>query len=434
MKKPTTLAAVVPAANIEEAWQEVGASFERFCLTAGLATLSSMMEEDAVQLCGPRYGRKDGKAGHRWGKTKGKLGFHGGKVELERPRIRARNGTEMSLPSWEEAVSNDLLGKWAMNLMLINVSTRKYGRAVRLPEGGVGAPSGSGVSKSAVSRRFVALSAARMKEWMAADLSKLDLLVIQIDGIHIKDELMLLAAVGVDGKGGKHPLGVIEGAAENAAVAQALLDNLIERGLDPKVCRLFVIDGAKALSKAIRKTFGRHTPIQRCQVHKARNIMERLPKSLQAGVRKVLRQAWELSDAAKAEKLLRNLARRLDHDAPGVSGSILEGLDEILTVSRLGLPAELRRSLACTNIIENMNGTIRRVCRNVKRWKDASMALRWTGAAMREAAKAPETDLTAISNSAPPADPGDCGLAIIPQPEEGDFHSPSVSGNLAGDA
>ena len=336
MKRPTTLTAIVPAANIEEAWQEVGASFERFCLTAGLATLSSMMEEDAVQLCGPRYGRQDGKAGHRWGKTKGKLGFHGGKVELERPRIRARNGKEMPLPSWEEAVSNDLLGKWAMNLMLINVSTRKYGRAVRLPEGGIDAPSGSGVSKSAVSRRFVALSAARMKEWMAADLSKLDLLVIQIDGIHIKDDLMLLAAVGVDGKGSKHPLGVIEGAAENAAVAQALLDNLIERGLDPKVCRLFVIDGAKALSKAIRKTFGRHTPIQRCKVHKARNIMERLPKSLQAGVRKALRQAWELSDAAKAEKLLRNLARRLDHDAPGVSGSILEGLDEILTVSRLG--------------------------------------------------------------------------------------------------
>jgi putative transposase len=387
MKKATTLTAVVPTANVEEAWQEVGASFERFCLTAGLATLSNMMEEDAVQLCGPRYGREDGKAGHRWGKTKGKLGFHGGKVELERPRIRARGGREIPLPSWEEAASEDLLGKWAMNLMLINVSTRKFGRAVRLPEGDIGAPIGAGVSKSAVSRRFVALSAERMKEWMAADLSKLDLLIIQIDGIHIKEDLMLLAAVGVDGKGGKHPLGVIEGAAENAAVAQALLDNLIGRGLDPTVCRLFVIDGAKALSKAIRKTFGRYTPIQRCQVHKARNIMERLPKSLQAGVRKALRQAWELNDAAKAERLLRNLARRLDHDAPGVSGSILEGLDEILTVTRLGLPAELRRSLACTNIIENMNGTIRRVCRNVKRWKDASMALRWTGAAMREAAK-----------------------------------------------
>ncbi len=387
MKKPTTLTAVVPPENVAEAWQEVAASFDRFCLTAGLEALSSMMKDDAAQLCGPRYGRADGKVGYRWGKTKGKLGFHGGKVEIERPRVRGRDGGEIPLPSWNEAVSQNLLGKWAMNLMLINVSTRKFGRAVRLPEGDVGAPEGAGVSKSAVSRRFVALSEERMKEWMATDLSKLDLLVIQIDGIHIKEDLMLLAAVGIDSKGGKHPLGVIEGATENAAVVQALLDNLIERGLDPQVCRLFVIDGAKALSKAIRKTFGRHTPIQRCQVHKARNITERLPKSLHASVRRALRQAWELDDASKAERLLRNLARRLEHDAPGVSGSILEGLDEILTVTRLGLPAELRRSLACTNIIENMNGTIRRVCRNVKRWRDASMALRWTGAAMQEAAR-----------------------------------------------
>jgi len=387
MKKPTTLTAVVPPENVAEAWQEVAASFDRFCLTAGLEALSSMMKDDAAQLCGPRYGRADGKVGYRWGKTKGKLGFHGGKVEIERPRVRGRDGGEIPLPSWNEAVSQNLLGKWAMNLMLINVSTRKFGRAVRLPEGDIGAPEGAGVSKSAVSRRFVALSEERMKEWMATDLSKLDLLVIQIDGIHIKEDLMLLAAVGIDGKGGKHPLGVIEGATENAAVVQALLDNLIERGLDPEVCRLFVIDGAKALSKAIRKTFGRHTPIQRCQVHKARNITERLPKFLHASVRKALRQAWELNDVAKAEKLLRNLARRLERDAPGVSGSILEGLDEILTVTRLGLPAELRRSLACTNIVENMNGTIRRVCRNVKRWRDASMALRWTGAAMLEAVK-----------------------------------------------
>ena len=233
--------------------------------------------------------------------------------------------------------------------------TRRFGRAVRLPEGDISAAKGTGVSKSAVSRRFVALSAERMAEWMAADLSELDLLIIQIDGIQIEEDLTLLAAIGIDGDGGKHPLGVIEGATENAAVAQALLDNLIGRGLDPKVCRLFIIDGAKALAKAIRRTFGRHTPIQRCQVHKARNI--------------------------------RNLARRLEHEAPGVSASILEGIDEILTVTRLGLPVELRRSLACTNVIENMNGTIRQVCRNVKRWRDAKMVLRWTGAAMLEAAK-----------------------------------------------
>ena len=387
MKKSTPSAAVVPAAIVEDAWQDVSASFERFCLTAGLATLSTMMEEDAVHLCGPRYGRADSKTGHRWGTTKGKVGFHGGKVEIERPRVRARDGGELVLPSWESAMSEDLLGRWALNLMLINVSTRKFGRAVRLPGGDIAAPKGAGVTKSAVSRRFVALSAERMKEWMAADLSKLDLLVIQIDGIHIKEDLMLLAAVGIDGDGRKHPLGVIEGATENAAVVQALLDNLVGRGLDPAICRLFIIDGAKALSKAIRNTFGRHTPIQRCQVHKARNITERLAKPLHASVRKALRQAWELDDADKAEKLIRNLARRLEREAPGASGSILEGLDEILTVNRLGLPAELRRALACTNIIENMNGAIRQVCHNVKRWQDASMALRWTSAAMLEAAK-----------------------------------------------
>ena len=388
MKKSTTSAAVVAATILEDAWQEVGASFERFCLTAGISTLVGMMEEDAARLCGPRYGRADGKSGHRWGKTTGKAGFHGGKVEIERPRVRCvEDGGELALPSWQAALSEDLLGKWALNLMLINVSTRKFGRAVRLPGGDIPATRGSGVSRSAVSRRFVALSAERMQEWMAADLSGLDLLIIQIDGIHIEDNLMLLAAVGIDGNGTKHPLGVIEGASENAAVAQALLDNLIGRGLDPTVCRLFIIDGAKALSKAIRNTFGRHTPIQRCQVHKARNITERLAKPLHASVRKALRQAWELDDADKAEKLIRNLARRLEREAPGVCASILEGIDEILTVTRLGLPVELRRSLACTNIIENMNGTIRQVCRNVKRWRDARMVLRWTAAAMLEAAK-----------------------------------------------
>ena len=391
MRKSTTktVSSSAPdsAAMVKDAWQDVGASFERFCLTAGIATLTEMMERDAAALCGGRYDREDGCDGHRWGKTKGRVGFHGGTVEVERPRVRAKGGAELPLPSWEAAQSEDFLERWAMNLMLINVSTRKFRRAVRLPEGDVPAPSGSGVSKSAVSRRFVALTEARLGEWMNADLSKLDLLAIQIDGIHIEEDLLLLAAVGIDGEGVKHPLGLIEGATENAAVVQALLDNLVERGLDPTVCRLFIVDGAKALIKAIRKTFGRHTPIQRCQVHKARNIVERLPKSLHASVRVALRQAWELDDADKAEKLIRNLARRLEQQAPGVAASILEGIDEILTVIRLGLPKELRRSLACTNIIENMNGTIRRVCHNVKHWRDASMALRWTAAGMMEAAK-----------------------------------------------
>jgi len=346
-----------------------------------------MLENDAREACGSRHSRAEGRRGYRWGRTQGKIGFHGGRVDIERPRVRELGGKEIVLPSWERAITEDWLGRWALNLMLINVSTRKFRRAVRLPEGDIPAPHGAGVSKSAASRHFVALSAERMKEWMASDLAGLDILVVQIDGIHIVDDLVLVAAIGIDGDGVKHPLGLVEGATENTAVVQALIDNLVERGLDPAVPRLFIIDGAKALSKAIRRTFGRHTPIQRCQIHKARNIVGRLPPSLHASVRRVLRQAWELDDAEKAEKLIRNLARRLEHEAPGACASILEGLDEMLTVTRLGLPSQLRRALACTNIIENMMSTVRRVCRNVKRWRTASMALRWTAAAMLEAKK-----------------------------------------------
>ena len=372
---------------VGQALDEMTASFERFCLAAGLEVLGEMLEADAAALCGPRHGRGVGRRAQRWGRTVGPIGFHGGKVAVARPRVRTREGRELALPSWEGANAENWLGRWAMNLMLIGVTTRRFGRAVRLPEGDVPAGPGAGVSKSAASRRFVALSAERMAAWMAQDLSGLDLLAVQIDGIHVAEDIVLLAAIGVDGEGAKHPLGLVEGATENAAVVQALLDDLVGRGLDPSVCRLFIVDGAKALTKAIRRTFGRDTPIQRCQVHKARNIADRLPKALQAPVRRALRQAWELDDAAKAERLLRNLARTLEPRAPGAAAAILEGLDEILTVVRLGLPRELRRSLACTNIVENVVGSVRRVCRNVKRWRDAGMALRWTAAAMLEAAK-----------------------------------------------
>jgi len=382
----TTSTAVPTRALKLEAMANISASFELFCLASGMEALGEMMDHDAQAICGPRHARGQFRRAHRWGKTKGKIGFHGGNVEIERPRLRSFAGKEQTLPSWEAAVAENWLGKWAMNQMLINVATRKFARSVRLPAGDVPAPAGAGLSKSAASRRFVALSAARMKEWMASDLAGLDLLVVQIDGIHMDEDLILVAAIGVDAKGDKHPLGLAEGATENAATVQALIDNLIERGLDPAVPRLFIIDGAKALSKAIRRTFG-PAAIQRCQIHKARNVMERLPKSLHASVRRVLRQAWELDDADKAEKLLCNLAQRLERDWSGVSGSILEGIDEILTVTRLGLPKELRRSLACTNMIENVMGTVRRVCRNVKRWRSGSMAMRWTAAAMQEAAK-----------------------------------------------
>ena len=373
---------------VKTAFQEVQSSFENFCLLAGIEAFQDLLEEEAADLCGERHQRHEDRRGRRWGKARSPVAFHGGRIDIERPRVRTPDGQqELELPSLAAGQREDWLGRWAMNQMLINVSTRRFRRSVRLPDGDVVSIKGDGTSKSAVSRKFVALSSAKLETWLATDLSPLDLLAIQIDGLHVQEDLILVAAVGIDATGEKHPLGLVEGATENAATVQALLDNLIERGLDPAVVRLFIIDGAKALSKAIRRTFGKDTPIQRCQVHKARNITERLPKPLHAAVRKTLRQAWEQDDALKAERLVRNLARRLEKDWPGISATILEGMEEILCVVRLGLPQDLRRSLACTNIIENMNGTIRQVTRNVKRWRDASMALRWTAAGMMEARK-----------------------------------------------
>src|ERR1700688_3199175 len=209
MKKAITPLTALPPTGmgtVDKAWDAVSVSFDRFCLTAGIEALGTMMEQDAEQACGGRHARSDGRRGHRWGRTQGKIGFHAGKVSVERPRVRDLRCQELALPSWERAVAEDWLGKWAMNLMLINVSTRKFRRAVRLPEGDVPAPAGAGISKSATSRHFVALSAARMREWLASDLSGLDLLVVQIDGIHIAEHLILVAAIGIDAQGIKHPL------------------------------------------------------------------------------------------------------------------------------------------------------------------------------------------------------------------------------------
>src|SRR6201987_2996160 len=207
MKTSNIKTNAMPNRPVVKAWHEVSASFDRFCLAAGIEALGTMMEADVTAACGPRHGRDAARRAHRWGRRRGRIAFHGGKIEVERPRVRGVDGREVTIPSWETAAQENWLGRWAMNLMLINVSTRRFGRAVRLPEGDVPAPSGSGVSKSAASRRFVALSAERMKQWMGSDLSKLALLVVQIDGIHMTGDLVLVAAIGIDGEGVKHPLG-----------------------------------------------------------------------------------------------------------------------------------------------------------------------------------------------------------------------------------
>lgn len=369
-----------------EGLAEFNGSFERLCLKAGTAAIEAMLAADAEQFCGKRYQRHADRQGYRWGLIGSEVGWHGGQAAIRRPRVRERGGAEVELPSWRAIQNADLLSRWAFNQMLIGVATRKYARSIRLPDGDLAGQAMRATTKSSVSRRFVALSTAKLKEWLAADLSSLDLLVMQIDGLRV-DEHVLVAAVGIDGAGDKHVLAVALGATENAAVVKALLADLVARGLKPDIARLFIVDGAKALSRAVRDTFGDFALIQRCQIHKGRNIIERLDPSLHASVKKVLRQAWDSPTAEQAERVLKNLARRLDHNAPGVSASILEGLDEMLTVIRLGLPDQLRRSLGCTNAIESLIAVLRQVCRNVKRWRDARMTLRWAATAMLEAEK-----------------------------------------------
>jgi putative transposase len=285
MKRFSTNTTAMPSGPVGKAFEEVSASFERFCLAAGVETLSAMLEKDAEEVCGPRHARGEGRRGHRWGRTRGKIGFHGGKVELERPRVRDFDGQELPLPSWERRGGL----AWSVG------DEPDADQRVDAEVSSSGATSGRRRSGSAGCGRVEIGDLAPLRGVISGahegmdgvGLGHLDIMVVQIDGIHIAEDIVLVAAIGIDGEGAKHPLGLIEGASEHSAVVQALIDNLIERGLDPAVPRLFIIDGSKALSKAVRRSFGRHTPIQRCQIHKARNIMERLPKPLHASDRAV---------------------------------------------------------------------------------------------------------------------------------------------------
>src|SRR5450830_733952 len=292
-----------------EGLEEFKGSFDRLCLQAGPATIEAMLAADAEQLCGKRYQRHVDRQAYRWGLIGSEIGWHGGKAAVRRPRVRQHGGGELELPSWMAIQKADLLSRWAFNQMLIGVATRKYARSIRLPDGDLAGQAKRATTKSSVSRRFVALSTAKLKEWLAADLSGLDLLVIQIDGLHVGDHV-LVAAIGIDGAGDKHVLALALGATENAAVIKVLLADLIERGLQPDIARLFIVDGAKALSRAVRDTFGGFALIQRCQVHKGRNIIERLDPSLHAGVKKVLRQAWDSPTAEQAEGVLPGASAR----------------------------------------------------------------------------------------------------------------------------
>ena len=265
----------------------------------------------------------------------------------------------------------------------LGVSTRGYERSIEpLPTG----VKGRGASKSAASRRFVVATKARVGALLCQRLEALDLVVLMLDGIHVEDHVILVA-LGIDAGGRKHVLGLREGATENSTACKALLSDLRERGLRTDRSILVVIDGAKALSKAVRDVFGNAALVQRCQEHKKRNVEEHLPEMMRAAARTAMNEAYLSGSAARGAKLLENLARSLESDHPGAAASLREGLDETLTVLDLELPAALERTLATTNPIDNLMGSCRRVTRNVKRWRDGSMIVRWIGTALLEASK-----------------------------------------------
>jgi transposase-like protein len=380
--RPETVAVQVPLPVLGALANAENAFFE-LCVDVGQQVFSVLMEQDREVLCGPKGKHDPERLAHRAGSTSGDITLGGRRIPVRRLRARSLGGKELALPSFAFATDRDPLDRRTMEAIACGVSTRKYGRSLeKLGED----QEERSTSKSAVSRRFVGLSRKQMTAWLSTPLHDLDLRVLVIDGIVFHDHTVLIV-LGIDSDGKKHVLGLREGTTENSQVAKSLLRDLLERGLDPERARVFVIDGSKALYTAIRKVFGPLGLLHRCQVHKRRNILDHLPERLHASVDRVLKEAWDSTDADLAKRRLESLAASLEAEHPGAAGSIREGLDETLTLQRLGIEGSLYRTLRSTNTIENLNGGIATYTRNVKRWKGGGMIVRWVSAAVLEAQK-----------------------------------------------
>ena len=362
--------------------QDIKHAFYGLCIQAGQEVLAKMLEADRVALCGAKGVPDAARRAVRGGSTSSRVVLGGQRIEIKRPRVRAVDAGELALPTFTWAAGADPLNAATMAAIAAGVSTRRYaGTLDELPP----PEKALSTSKSAVSRRFVALSQEQLDEWLRRSLGELDLPVVMIDGIHFRDRIILVA-LGIDAQGNKHVLGLREGSTEATRVVRSLLSDLIDRGLDAQRMRLWVIDGGKALRKAIVECFGATALIQRCQEHKRRNVIEHLPEELHASVNRSLRQAWDSKNAPLAKKQLLRLAASLQAQHPGATASLKEGLDETLTVQGMGLTGALYRTLRTTNPIENLNGSIAHYTRNVKRWKDGRMTMRWVASAFSDAA------------------------------------------------
>lgn len=353
--------------------------------TLGMQAIATMLEQERTELCGPRYTHAKDRKATRGGSAKSRLTLGGRTVEVRRPRVAGIDGAEITLEAWEQLSAADPLNERAYEQMVLGVATRKYARSLEpLPD--ELAEGERSTSRSTVSRKFIRAAQKRLDEWKSRDLSDLDLVGVFIDGVHFAEHVVLVA-LGVDSGGSKHVLGLWEGATENGPACRALLSDLDHRGVKADRTRLFIIDGSKALRSAIRDVYGKRALVQRCQVHKVRNVTSHLPKERHAHVRQVMRQAYKSRNPKTAKRQLENLATSLQNKYPSAAGSLREGLDETLTVMGLGLSRTLERSFATTNPIENFNGGVRHISRRVKRWRGGTMILRWVAAAIGETEK-----------------------------------------------
>jgi putative transposase len=349
----------------------------------GLQVMAAMFEEDVTRLCGPDGKHNADRAGYRHGAEEGSVTLGGRRVPVTRPRVRAvdRSG-ELHLPSYDLFSSTEILGQLALEKMLAGLSSRRYGHGLE-PAGQAVEAQAASTSKSAVSRRFVAATETALAGLMSRRLDDLDLVAFLADGVHFGEHTCVVA-LGIDIDGVKHPLALEEGSTENATLVTDLITGLRDRGLDVTKPILAVLDGAKALSRAVNDVFDKPL-IQRCQQHKIKNVRDKLPERLRTVAERRMRQAYHAESALKAEGLLAELARELDKTHPGAAASLREGMAETLTIVRLGVPPTLARTLRSTNPIESMIEICREHAKNVKRWRDGTMALRWCAAGMLEA-------------------------------------------------
>jgi putative transposase len=351
-------------------------------IASGLRVLTTMLEEDRTTVCGARYAHQTGRVASRAGTVSSEVVLGGRKVAIRRPRVRA-DGHEVVLPTFRTMADADPLNRRVVEQMLVGVATRQYARSLEPIPSTVAS---RGTSKSTVSRRFVAKTRAQLEAWQLAPLEALDLVGLVLDGVHV-GEHCLIVALGIAADGQKHALGLWEGSTENATLCQSLLANLQSRGLRTDRSLLVILDRSKALRKAVRDTFGDIALVQRCQVHKLRNVLDHLPDRQRAWVKAILQRAYRSTDVATARRLLLDLARRLEAEHPSAAESVREGLDETLTVLGLGLSETLRRSLVTTNAAESLISRTRQVKRNVKRWRGGQMVVRWVAAGVLEAVK-----------------------------------------------